>query len=187
MPNQKQAVSDSEQAAIDKYDQEQNVLFEKNQQAFLAELNNTSNMEKIFKTGGIEQRAIDHSIFFVKSVDMLKLFLRYSGDVHKPGPPGCPEALYLIHHCILEEEIEKSEILKLIQFLLVEQGVDVNSLTSNRSSPFLLCTDMGYLQTACGEWSRPISCSKRYGKCTSHVCSIWSSGCLSIPCGRSGL
>jgi hypothetical protein len=45
--------------------------------------NNVTKMEKIFKAGGIEQEAIDYFIFCLKSVEMLKVFLRYGGDKHK--------------------------------------------------------------------------------------------------------
>jgi hypothetical protein len=42
---------------------------------------NVNQMEKLFKTSGIKQEIIDHYIFCVGSVEMLKLFLRFGGDM----------------------------------------------------------------------------------------------------------
>ena len=71
---------------MDKYNREQHVLIEKNIQASLAVIeNDITMMERILETGGLEKEAIDNFIFCVKSVDMLKLFLRFGGDVHKLG------------------------------------------------------------------------------------------------------
>ena len=58
---------------------------------------NIPQMDKIFKTGGIQQRAIGTLIFEVKSVEMLKLFVRYGGDIHTPCPPGFPLSNPLLH------------------------------------------------------------------------------------------
>ena len=71
---------DQKQVAIDKYDQERGALIVKNMSAYSAVTqNSTSKMERIFKTGGLGKAAIDHLIFVVKSVDMLKLFLQFGG------------------------------------------------------------------------------------------------------------
>ena len=67
-------------------------------------------LERFFKTGGIEQRTtIDDIIFVAQSVDMLELFLRFGVNLHTPGPPGHPTPYHLIHQVILEKIIEKSE------------------------------------------------------------------------------
>jgi hypothetical protein len=58
--------------------------------------NHVYQMEKLFKTSGIEQEIIDHFIFYVESVEMLKLFLRYGGDMHKLGPPRSPDPVSLL-------------------------------------------------------------------------------------------
>ena len=67
------------------------------------------------------------------------------GNVHKPGPPGHPTHYYLLHQFIMNKAIETSERWKLVQFLVIEQGVDVDSLSPSGSSPFLLSAQEGYL------------------------------------------
>jgi hypothetical protein len=53
----------SYQEAMKKYERARDLLIKENKQAFDSILsNNISKMEKIFKTGGIEQKAIDHII-----------------------------------------------------------------------------------------------------------------------------
>ena len=76
---------------------------------------------------------------------MLKLFLRFGGDIHIPGPPGSPTPTYLIHQIILRKALEKGERMRLVQFLVIEQGVDVNALSSRGESPFYLCAQEGRL------------------------------------------
>jgi hypothetical protein len=71
----------SNQEAMKNYKRARDLLLKENQQAYdSVSKDNASKMGKLFKTGGIEQGAIDLLIFGVKSVEMIKLFLRYGGD-----------------------------------------------------------------------------------------------------------
>ena len=131
---------------MEKFNRERAVLLKKNRPAYSAVVqNNTTHMERIFKTGEIGQEAIDLFIFCVQSVDMLKLFLRFGGHTHSPGPPGDPAPCHLIHGIISAYKIDKRERMRLVQFLVIEQGVDVNSITSVGESPFMLGAKEGYL------------------------------------------
>jgi hypothetical protein len=77
--------STDEKLAI--YDRKREIVDAENKQVCDAvHTNNVYHMEKLFKTSGIKQDIIDHFIFYVGSVEMLKLFLRYGGDMHKLGP-----------------------------------------------------------------------------------------------------
>jgi hypothetical protein len=68
----------------ERYGKARYLLLEENKGAKDAILsNNISKMEKIFKAGGIKNDAINLLIFWVKSLEMLKLFLRYGGDMQR--------------------------------------------------------------------------------------------------------
>jgi ankyrin repeat protein len=135
----------SNQEAMERFERERDLLIKENKQAVEAVINNNvSKMEKIFKTGGIKQEAIDLLIFWVKSLVMLKLFLRYGGDMHKPGPPLNPTPITLLLHftSLLHDHtayyIERRDLVKLIEFL-IEEGADVNAVDSLGFTPFMSC------------------------------------------------
>jgi ankyrin repeat protein len=61
-------------------------IFKENKQASIAiKKNDVRKMEKIFKSGRIEKEAIDFLILLVRSAEMMKLFIRYGGDIPKLG------------------------------------------------------------------------------------------------------
>jgi hypothetical protein len=135
----------SNQDAMKKYERARDLLFKENKQAFDAvNNNNISKMEKIFKTGGIKQEAIDLLIFGVKKLEMLKLFLRYGGDMHKPGPPIHPTPIILLLDCTADlrkhasDSIERRDLVKLIEFL-IQEGADVNAVDCFGFTPFMNC------------------------------------------------
>jgi hypothetical protein len=139
----------SKQDAMKRFERARDLLLKENKQAAEAVFdNNISKMEKIFKTGGIKQEAIDHLIFYIGSVKMMKLFLRYSGDMHELGPPLHPHPITLMLDytgCIIEygvDSIERRELVKLIVFL-IEEGSDVNAVDSLGSTPFWNCARNG--------------------------------------------
>jgi ankyrin repeat protein len=135
----------SHQDAMKKYEKVANLVIKENKQAAQAvNINNVSKLEMIFKTGGIEQKAIDHLIFQVRSVEMMKLFLRYGGDIHKPGPPMDPLPVTLLTSCtaLLQEYAvssrDRRETAKLIKFV-IEEGADVHAVDSLGTAPFWNC------------------------------------------------
>jgi hypothetical protein len=70
----------TKQEAMERCERARDIILKENKQAAEAVCdNNISTMEKIFKTGGIEQGAFDWLIFYVTSVKMMMLFLRYDG------------------------------------------------------------------------------------------------------------
>ncbi len=106
--------------------------------------NNLYQMENLFKTGGIKREIIDHFIFYVESVEMLKLFLRFGGDMHKLGPPGFPHpiTLLLFQSGGLGGEKITARV-KLVKFL-IKEGVDVNGAYSDGVTPFFYCAQYGH-------------------------------------------
>jgi ankyrin repeat protein len=136
-------------AMMKNYERGRELLFKENQQAYDAvKSNNISRVEKFFKAGGIKQEAIDHLIFQVRSVKMMKLFLRYGGDIHKPGPPLDPAPITLLLNCtggLIKygvDSIERRDLVKLIEFL-IEEGSDVNAVDELGSYPFRNCASNG--------------------------------------------
>jgi ankyrin repeat protein len=101
-------------------------------------------MEKIFKTGGIKPEAIDHLIFYAGSVKMMKLFLRYGGDMHKLGPPLRPTPYTLLLDFTEDlvdyaaDSRERRELVKLIEFL-IEEGAYVNAVDELGTTSFMNC------------------------------------------------
>jgi ankyrin repeat protein len=139
----------SNQNALEKYKRARDLLIKENKHAFDAVCsNNVSKMEKIFKTDGIKQEAIDHLIFYVTSVNMMELFLRYGGDVHILGPPLNPTPITLllentaslINHAA--DSIKRRNSVKLIKFL-IEEGADFNAVNEFGSTPFMNCAKGG--------------------------------------------
>jgi ankyrin repeat protein len=130
--------------AEEKYERTRDRMFSENEQALDAvERNNFSMMDEIFKTGGIKQEAIDYLIFSVRSVEMLKLFLRYSGDMHKLGPTDYPHPVsLLLFFASGLEGPNSSEFVKLIEFL-VDEEVDVNSTDKDGETLFIYCARYG--------------------------------------------
>jgi hypothetical protein len=135
----------SNQEAMMNYEREREILFAENIHALEATSNDkASKMEAIFKMGGIKQEAIDSLIFGVRSVEMMTVFLRYGGDIHKIGPPNNPHPLSLlwISTSMLQEypanSIERRELVKLVKFLIVE-GVDLNVVDKDAYTPFAAC------------------------------------------------
>jgi ankyrin repeat protein len=135
----------SNQEAMKKYERARDLVFAENNQAFDAVMeNNISKMEMLFKTGGIKQEAIDLLIFWVKGVEMMKIFLRYGGDIHKPGPPMDPIPVTLLMSCtaMLQEYAvgsrDRRETAKLIEFF-IEEGADLNVSDDYGSTPFYIC------------------------------------------------
>jgi hypothetical protein len=139
----------SNQEAMKNYVRAKDLLLKENKQSYDSiSKDNVSKMEKIFKTGGIKQEAIDCLIFYVMSVKMIKLFLRYGGDIHKLGPPHYPHPTSLLlnstasldDHAV--DSIERRELVKSIEFL-IEEGADVNAVDSLGSTPFWNCARNG--------------------------------------------
>jgi ankyrin repeat protein len=139
----------SNQEALKKYERARDLLLKENKHAFDAvNNNNISKMENIFMTGRIEQEAIDWLIFRVRSVGMMKLFLRYGGDMHQIGPPLHPDPRSLLLNCTaslhnhVADSIERRDLVKLIEFL-IEEGSDVNAVDSLGDTPFINCARNG--------------------------------------------
>jgi hypothetical protein len=139
----------SNQEAMERFERARELHLKENKQAYLAiGRDNFSKMEKIFKSGGIKQEAIDYLIFYATSVKMLKLFLRYGGDIYKQGPPLCPHPITLLLNCTAllykqaVDSIERRENVKLIEFL-IEEGVDLNDVNEIGSTPFINCAGAG--------------------------------------------
>jgi hypothetical protein len=139
----------SNQEEMKRFERRKELLFKENKQAAEAVFdNNISKMENIFKTGGIEQEVIDLLIFYVRNVKLLKLFLRYGGDVHKLGPPLHPTPYNLLlnftddlaDHAV--DSIERRDLVKLIEFL-IEEGADVNAVDEFGITPFMDCARNG--------------------------------------------
>jgi hypothetical protein len=124
------------------------IIMENKQAAFAVYENNISKIEKIFKTGGIEQEAIDYLIFGVRSLGMMKLFLRYGGDIHKLGPPLHPTPITLLVSCIAllrkyaVDSVERRDLVKIAKFL-IEKGADVNAVDRAGDTPFMNCASEG--------------------------------------------
>jgi hypothetical protein len=134
-----------DQEANERFKRARDLLMERNKRAKGAVIsNNVSKMEKIFKAGGIKQDAVDHLIFWVKSVEMMRLFLLYGGDMHKLGPPDIPNPIPLLwtftfliqNHAT--DSFERRELMKVIMFLIAE-GADVNAADDKGTSTFFLC------------------------------------------------
>jgi hypothetical protein len=103
-------------------------------------------MEKIFNTGGIEQLAIERLIFSVTSVEMLKLFLRFGGDMYMLGPPNDPQPHTLMYELSLGLQTRKKwSLLKLIKFL-IEEGAYVNFEDGDGVTVFWFCAGFGQLE-----------------------------------------
>jgi hypothetical protein len=139
----------SNQEAKKNYKRARDLLLKENKQAYDSIIiNNVSTMEKIFKTGGVEQEAIDCLIFWATSVEMVKLFLRYDGDMHKLGPPFAPNPISLLFSCTAylrkhaADSIERRDLVKLIKFL-IEEGADVNAVDCLGFTPFINCATGG--------------------------------------------
>jgi ankyrin repeat protein len=79
---------------------------------------------------------------------MIKLFLRYGGDIHKVGPPHYPHPTSLLLNSTASlddhasDSIERRELVKLIKFL-IEEGADLNALDGFGDTPFLNCARNG--------------------------------------------
>jgi hypothetical protein len=135
----------SNQDAMKRFERARDLLFKENQRAYEAiRKKDVSTMEKIFKTGGVEQEAIDLLIFSVRNVKMSKLFLRYGGDIHKLGPPLHPTPYTLLLNCTTNLQnygvvsIERRDLVKLIEFL-IEEGADVNDVDELGTTSFMNC------------------------------------------------
>jgi ankyrin repeat protein len=143
------AVTVSSQDAMERFKRTQDLVLAENKQAAEAVFNNNiSKMENIFKTGEIEQGSIDWLIFEVKSVKMMKLFLRYGGDMHKLGRPLHPHPITLMLdstsslHNYTADSKDRSDLVKLIEFL-IEEGGDFNAVDEFGSTPFINCARNG--------------------------------------------
>jgi hypothetical protein len=139
----------SNQEAMKNFESARELFFKENKQAYDSiRKDNVSKMENIFKTGGIEQGAIDWLIFYVSSVKMMLLFLRYDGDMHKLGPPHYPHPFTLLLNSTASlddhatDSIERSELVKLVEFL-IEEGAEVNAVEENGNTPFINCASDG--------------------------------------------
>jgi ankyrin repeat protein len=139
----------SNQDAMKRFERARNLVFSENNQAFDAVMeDNISKMEILFKTSGIKQEAIDLLIFWVKGVEMMKLFLRYGGDIYKLGPPLHPTPYTLLLNFTNDladyaaDSNERRELVKLIE-LLIKEGADVNTVNDYGTSPFWNCARNG--------------------------------------------
>jgi hypothetical protein len=135
----------SKQATMERFERARDLLLKENKQAYDSiSKDNVSKMEKIFKTGGIKQGAIDCLIFYVRSVKMMLLFLRYDGDMHKLGPSFAPRPISMLVNYTANlpnyaaDSSERRELVKLIKFLIL-QGADVNAVDELGSSSFWNC------------------------------------------------
>jgi ankyrin repeat protein len=97
-------------------------------------------MRKIFKTG-LSQQAIDYFIFQVNSIDMLKLFIQYRGDIHKLGPPGLSKPIFPAH-VSFGKGYRCVKFLKMIRFIINER-VDLNVVDKEGNTAFSLCARNG--------------------------------------------
>jgi hypothetical protein len=119
-----------------------------NKKAFDAvKRNDVAKMENIFQEGDIEQEAIDLFMFDILNVQMLKLFLRFGGDIHKLGPPMVqyPYSLLLHYTRVLMKKLTnraRRQMVELIQFL-IEEGVDLNYVDHQGVTAFLKCAENG--------------------------------------------
>jgi ankyrin repeat protein len=74
---------------------------------------------------------------------MIKLFLRYGGDIHKLGPPHYLHPSTLLLSCTASlrnfiDSFKKRELVKLIKFL-IEEGADVDAVDCLGFTPFMNC------------------------------------------------
>jgi ankyrin repeat protein len=125
----------------EKYERTRDRIFSENEQALDAARNdNIPMMDKVFKTGGIKQEAIDYLMFSVSSVEMLKLFIRNGGDIHKLGPTAYPYPTSLLLWFSSDLDGQKYE--KMIEFL-IDEGADVKVADSEGLTAFLFCARSG--------------------------------------------
>jgi ankyrin repeat protein len=106
------------------------LFIDENKQAFDATNDNdVPKMERIFKNSLIKQDVVDQLIFFVKSLKMMKVFLRHGGDIHTLVPMHSPykSTLLWVYASELKNKecFEKVELIKMIKFLILE-GADVH-------------------------------------------------------------
>jgi hypothetical protein len=129
---------------LEKYERTRDRLFSDNMQAVDAVRKDfIPKMETIFKTGGIKQDAIDFLMLSMNSVQMMKLFLRYGGDMHKLGPTDYPHPIsLLIWFSSSLEEQNSSKYVQIVEFL-IEEDVDVNVADSDGFTAFLYCARSG--------------------------------------------
>jgi ankyrin repeat protein len=101
-------------------------------------------MENIFNTGGIEQLAIERLIFSVNSVEMLKLFLRFGGDIYMLGPPNDPQPHTLLYELSLSLQSRKDDkFVKLIEF--IKEGAYVDFEDEDGATAYWICAEYGQL------------------------------------------
>jgi ankyrin repeat protein len=129
-----------------KWERETDRIISENKQAVDATLNNNiSKMENIFKAGGIEKEAADYLIFSVKSVGMMKLFIRHGGDMHKLGSLR-PHPISLLLNCAAMlngvGSVMRSELIKLIEYL-IDNGVDLHDTDEYGNTVFINCARNG--------------------------------------------
>jgi hypothetical protein len=135
---------------MESFKRERELLIKGNKLSFSAVLyDDVLKMENIFKTGGIEQEAIDHFIFYAQSVEMMKLILRYGGDMHKLGPPSHPQPYAPLRdftssglNDFKAGSIRRQKVVKLIVFL-VESGSDLNVADDKGFTYFMNCAEHG--------------------------------------------
>jgi hypothetical protein len=130
----------------ERYDKAVELYLKKNTKAVNAVIKDDVPMtEKIFKTIGVEKKAIEHLIFSVKSVEMIKLLIQYGADIHKLGPPLHPHPRSLLFVCSIGLKDRKdSKSVKLMEFL-IEEGVDVNVTDVHELTVFWNCIIYGEL------------------------------------------
>ena len=136
---------------IEAYQQAREIRFANNRTVVEAILlDNKSKVEKVFKQGGIDQELRDHLIFLVKSDRMLKVFLRFGGDMHAVGPPGNPYPLSLLYFCVSEflDQKSKERRNKLVNLavFLIEKGVDLDFADVSGQTSFSYCVEAGELE-----------------------------------------
>jgi hypothetical protein len=125
----------------ERYNRSINLLIAENKPTSRAvNIDDVCKMRKIFKTG-LNQDVIDYFIFQVNSIDMLKLFVQYRGDIHKLGPPGCPNPSSLLMF-LSSKEYRDVKFLKLIRFIINER-VDLNVVDKEGNTAFSLCAQNG--------------------------------------------
>jgi hypothetical protein len=104
-------------------------------------------MNRIIKAGNIDQEGLDVLIFYVKSVEILKIFITAGADINKSGPRGHPIPEYLLwritdrQDTLFKDNVTRRKIIT----HLVNAGAVVNCCNCDGITPLLNCAKNGDL------------------------------------------